>query len=148
MVNCPEAKFKLECAALRVNSNSTLNGEIYFKGSRNFENIKLKQIQTNIERMKGNQFKKGKKESAETKAKKKASMAQSKTIGRWKRTPEYIESWKSKRKLSNGGKGERNAMASIENRQKVGLSKIGRKWFHNPSTGQVICQLPESPSVS
>ena len=55
---------------------------------------------------------------------------------------------KTKHNISNSRKGKglgiNNAMFSIENRAKVSASKIGRKWFHNPITKQVICVLPEN----
>lgn len=38
--------------------------------------------------------------------------------------------------------GTSNGMNSAENRAKVGASKIGRKWFHNPKTKEIICVLP------
>lgn len=57
------------------------------------------------------------------------------------RTPEQ------KKNISNAriGKavGIANGMSSAENRAKVGVSKIGRKWFHNPVTKQSICIHPE-----
>ncbi len=40
--------------------------------------------------------------------------------------------------------GSSNGMSSAENRAKVGASKIGRKWFHNPTTKQVIQVHPDN----
>jgi hypothetical protein len=56
------------------------------------------------------------------------------------------EETRQKISIANTGKniGNKNGMASEENRKKVAASKFGRKWYHNPITKQAICVLPEN----
>ena len=60
-------------------------------------------------------------------------------MGKWKRTPETNKNMSNARK--GLGVGERNAMASKENREKVRLSKIGRKKYVKDGVYRYI--LPE-----
>lgn len=85
---------------------------------------------------------KGKNHSQESIIKMSKSKLGNKHCLGYKRTQEE----KNKISLSRKGKGvgENNGMFSAENRKKVSESKIGRKWYHNPETKQVICVLPQN----
>jgi len=76
------------------------------------------------EKMKGNSFKLGIKESEETKAKKSKSMQESTTIGRWQRTEKHKKeiSERARKQMLNN-----NPMSNQELRAKVAQTKIGNK---------------------
>ncbi len=84
-------------------------------------------------RMKGNSYRKGKKDSEETRLKKSLSMSKSETIGRWERTEEYRK-YQSER-MTKFLNTEKNPMNNIESREKVSKSKIGRKKMVSPCGG-------------
>ena len=131
MCIAPSHQYKMWCAALRVCTHSTKNGIEYYKNSKLYEAVKQKQAEECRLRMLGNSHKLGKKESGLTRQRKREAFAKSDTIGRWKRTAESISKFKVSRSLGSAGRGERNAMANPQNREKVALSKIGRKLFIN-----------------
>lgn len=136
-----EAKFKMFCAAIRVGANEKINGQMYRKGnSRVYENMRNEHRLMMSERMKGNDFKKGKPDSEETRRRKSESMSKSEVQGRWERTPEYRAKLSSDRTGKNMGSD--NVMASAENRAKVSASKVGRKRFYSPDRSQFKYVLP------
>lgn len=75
-------------------------------------------------RMKGNSYRLGKKDSEETRIKKSLSMKQSTTIGRWERTEHHKQqiAERAREQMLNN-----NPMSNPEFRAKVSLSKIGNK---------------------
>lgn len=74
----------------------------------------------------------GKLQTEEVKAKMRKPKLDSSKMGRWERTPENIKNMSDARK--GKGLGDKNAMASAENRAKVGASKVGRKIAINQET--------------
>lgn len=122
--------FKMICAALRVGHNPS-NG---ITGGRNYEAAKAKHREMMSERMKGNQNKKGVKESDETRAKKVAAFAASTTHASHLKTirndPEYMIRWIAGRsKNKDGARGQRNAMSRPECRARLSASKVGKRMF-------------------
>lgn len=140
-----DAKFKMYCAAIRVTVHEKKNGQLYRKGcSRSYERIRSELSTHRSNLMKGNDFKKGKKDNDETRALKSASMQASEVQGRWIRTAEHRAALSEARK----GKinlGERNSMASAENRAKVSASKIGRKRYYNEAGQFKYCMPGTEP---
>lgn len=84
------------------------------------------------ERLRGNNYKKGKKESEETKQKKSISIKNSEKC---KRHQKRIRTPEERAKISKANKGqnmgEKNPMSKQDNRDKVAQSKIGRKLLYH-----------------
>lgn len=123
-----DAKFKMYCAAIRVTAHEKKNGQLYRKGnSWSYEAMRKSHSKMLSDRMKGNTFKKGVKESEETKARKRAAMQASDVMGKWERTPEFKARISAERKGMNAG--EKNGMNSAEARAKVSEARSGQRRY-------------------
>ena len=104
-----------------LTSNNTVSSILY-------ESTRKRWLEQHTKRMIGNSYRLGKKYSDETREKKSISMQG--IVGKWIRNDSHKKSLAekaSKRFLEN------NPMSSLESRNKVGLSKLGRKAHIHPS---------------